>query len=135
MSPFFPIYGYFFHLFLHYLYHMNEVNAQSAENNESVSGEKSDVYRIHTKDNREIVLVGTAHISQVSKELVHETIETENPDTVCVELDEGRLKSIQDPDRWKSMDLRNIIKKNSSPPSLRTWSSARTRNAWEPRPE
>ena len=90
---------------------MNEVNAQSAENNESVSGEKSDVYRIHTKDNREIVLVGTAHISQVSKELVHETIETENPDTVCVELDEGRLKSIQDPDRWKSMDLRNIIKK------------------------
>ena len=90
---------------------MNEVKAQSVDNNEPVSGEKSDVYRIHTKDNREIVLVGTAHISQVSKELVHETIENESPDTVCVELDEGRLKSIQDPDRWKNTDLRDVIRK------------------------
>ena len=99
------------HHFLHYLYHMNEVNSQSVDNNESLSGKKSDVYRIHTKDNREIILVGTAHISQASKELVHETIENESPDTVCVELDEGRLKSIQDPDRWKNTDLKDVIKK------------------------
>ena len=99
------------HHFLHYLYHMNEVNSQSVDNNESLSEKKSDVYRIHTKDNREIILVGTAHISQASKELVHETIENESPDTVCVELDEGRLKSIQDPDRWKNTDLKDVIKK------------------------
>jgi pheromone shutdown-related protein TraB len=90
---------------------MNEIKAQSVENNEPESEEKSDVYRIHTKDNREIVLVGTAHISQVSKELVHDTIENESPDTVCVELDEGGLKSIQDPDRWKNTDLRDVIRK------------------------
>ena len=90
-------------LFLHYHYLMNEVYSQSEE--------KSDIYRIRTKDDREIVLVGTAHISQVSKDLVHETIETENPDTVCVELDEGRLKSIQDPNRWKNTDLRDVIRK------------------------
>ena len=90
---------------------MNETNSQSVETKEPVTGEKSDVYRIHTKDNREIVLVGTAHISQISKDLVHETIETENPDTVCVELDEGRLKSIQDPNRWKNTDLRDVIRK------------------------
>ncbi|MBQ2561220.1 MAG: TraB/GumN family protein [Fibrobacter sp.] len=90
---------------------MNEVNSQSVDNNESLSEKKSDVYRIHTKDNREIILVGTAHISQASKELVHETIENESPDTVCVELDEGRLKSIQDPDRWKNTDLKDVIKK------------------------
>jgi pheromone shutdown-related protein TraB len=90
---------------------MNESNTQSVENIDPKSGEKSDIYRIHTKDNREIVLVGTAHISQVSKDLVHETIETESPDTVCVELDEGRLKSIQDPDRWKNTDLKEVIKK------------------------
>ena len=90
---------------------MNEIKAQPVENNEPESEEKSDVYRIHTKDNREIVLVGTAHISQVSKELVHDTIENESPDTVCVELDEGRLKSIQDPDRWKNTDLRDVIRK------------------------
>lgn len=99
------------HLFLHYVYRMNDINSQPIENNDPVSGEKSDVYRIHTKDNREIVLVGTAHISQASKELVHETIENESPNTVCVELDEGRLKSIQDPDRWKNTDLKDVIKK------------------------
>lgn len=71
--------------------------------------ENSDIYRIK-KEDREIVLVGTAHISQASKDLVHETIETESPDTVCVELDEGRLKSIKDPDRWKKMDLKQVIK-------------------------
>ena len=72
--------------------------------------ENADIYRIQ-KDDREIILIGTAHISQASKELVRETIEAESPDTVCVELDEGRLKSIQDPDRWKRTDLREVIKK------------------------
>lgn len=71
--------------------------------------ESTDIYRIQ-KDNREIILVGTAHISQASKELVRETIETEAPDTVCVELDEGRLGAIKDPDRWKKTDLRQIIR-------------------------
>ena len=72
--------------------------------------ENADIYRIQ-KDDREIILIGTAHISQASKELVRETIVAESPDTVCVELDEGRLKSIQDPDRWKRTDLREVIKK------------------------
>lgn len=73
--------------------------------------ENADIYRIKTKDNREIVLIGTAHISRASQDLVRETIETESPDTVCVELDEGRLKSIQDPDRWKKTDLKEVIRK------------------------
>ena len=71
--------------------------------------EKSDIYRIK-KDDREIVIIGTAHISQVSKDLVRATIEAEAPDTVCVELDEGRLKSIKEPDRWKKTDLKQVIK-------------------------
>ena len=61
---------------------MNESIIQPVESIEPTPEQKSDVYRIHTKDNREIILVGTAHISQVSKDLVHETIEAENPDTV-----------------------------------------------------
>ena len=73
--------------------------------------ENADIYRISTPDNREIVLVGTAHISQVSKELVRETIEAEKPDTVCVELDSGRMQSLKDPDRWKKTDLKEVIKK------------------------
>jgi len=73
--------------------------------------ENADIYRISTPDNREIVLVGTAHISQVSKELVRKTIEAEKPDTVCVELDSGRMQSLKDPDRWKKTDLKEVIKK------------------------
>ena len=73
--------------------------------------ENADIYRINSSDGKEIILVGTAHISKTSMELVRETIENEQPDTVCVELDEGRLKSIQDPDRWKKTDLKEVIKK------------------------
>jgi len=73
--------------------------------------ENADIYRINTDDGREIILIGTAHISKASQELVRETIENENPDTICVELDEGRAKSIQDPDRWKKTDLKEVIKK------------------------
>lgn len=71
--------------------------------------ENADIYRINNGD-REIILIGTAHISQASKDLVRETIEKESPDTVCVELDQGRLKSIKDPDSWKKTDLRQVIK-------------------------
>lgn len=71
--------------------------------------EKSDIYRIK-KDDREFVLIGTAHISQVSRDLVRATIEAEAPDTVCVELDEGRLKAIKEPDLWKKTDLKQVIK-------------------------
>lgn len=76
--------------------------------------ESADIYRINKENTqgtpREIILIGTAHISQASKDLVRETIEAEKPDSVCVELDDGRLKSIKDPDRWKTMDLRQVIK-------------------------
>lgn len=76
--------------------------------------ENADIYRIKKTQpdgsEQEIILIGTAHISQASKDLVRETIEAEKPNTVCVELDDGRLKSIKDPDRWKKMDLRQVIK-------------------------
>lgn len=72
--------------------------------------ENADIFRISTPENKEIILVGTAHISQASMDLVRETIEAEAPDRVCVELDEGRLKSMDDPDRWKNTDLRTVIK-------------------------
>ena len=37
--------------------------------------------------------------------------EEEKPDTVCVELDAGRMQSLKDPDRWKKTDLKEVIKK------------------------
>ncbi len=59
---------------------------------------------------REFIIVGTAHISRQSAELVREVIEKEKPDVVCVELDEKRLKALSEKNRWENLDLRQIIK-------------------------
>jgi len=62
------------------------------------------------KNGREFIIVGTAHISRQSADLVREVIENEKPDVVCVELDEKRLKALSEKNRWENLDLRQIIK-------------------------
>lgn len=61
-------------------------------------------------DEREFILVGTAHISQESADLVREVIEQEQPDVVCVELDPQRYKALSEQRRWESLDLKTIIR-------------------------
>jgi pheromone shutdown-related protein TraB len=68
-----------------------------------------DVKRIKNED-REYVIVGTAHISKQSAELVKEVIENENPDIVCVELDEKRYKALSEKNKWESLDLKEVIR-------------------------
>jgi pheromone shutdown-related protein TraB len=58
----------------------------------------------------EVLLLGTAHISQESVEAVQAAIEQEQPSCVCVELDSARLKSLESPSRWESLDLKKIIR-------------------------
>jgi pheromone shutdown-related protein TraB len=70
-----------------------------------------DIIRINISPEREIILLGTAHISQDSVDLVRKTISEEKPDSVCVELDENRLKALEDGDRWKNLDIREVLKK------------------------
>jgi len=69
----------------------------------------SDV-RILDVDGREFVLVGTAHISQESVDLVRHVIEQERPDCVCVELDERRHDALSQEKSFETKDLREIIK-------------------------
>ena len=69
----------------------------------------SDVHVLNV-NGREIVLVGTAHISRESVDLVHEVIDKERPDTVCVELDEQRFEALSQEQRWESLDLREVIR-------------------------
>jgi len=61
-------------------------------------------------DDREIIVVGTAHISRQSVDLVREVIENEKPDTVCIELDPQRYKALSEQKRWESLDLKKLIK-------------------------
>ena len=71
--------------------------------------EEGDVHRLHI-DGREIILVGTAHISQESVDLVRQVIEQEAPDCVCVELDERRYQALAQRKRWEATDLREVIR-------------------------
>ncbi|MBZ0183242.1 MAG: TraB/GumN family protein [Melioribacteraceae bacterium] len=61
-------------------------------------------------DEKEIIIVGTAHISKQSADLVKEVIENETPDTVCIELDAKRYKSLSEKKKWEELDLKELIK-------------------------
>jgi pheromone shutdown-related protein TraB len=65
---------------------------------------------LFNKDGRAFIIVGTAHISRQSADLVRQVIENEKPDVVCVELDEKRYKALSDRNRWENLDLKQIIK-------------------------
>lgn len=67
------------------------------------------IHRLQVSD-REVILIGTAHISQASADLVQRVIQDEQPDTVCVELCDTRLKTLENPDAWKNTDIVQVIK-------------------------
>ncbi|MFZ5946312.1 MAG: TraB/GumN family protein [Bacillota bacterium] len=73
----------------------------------------SNIHRIEV-DGKEIILIGTAHVSKKSAEEVKEVIELEKPDTVCVELCDSRYQSITDSNRWKNTDIIKIIKEGKA---------------------
>ena len=59
---------------------------------------------------REILLVGTAHVSRASVEDVRGIIASEKPDCVCVELDEGRYTSLLKGSTWHELDIGKVIR-------------------------
>ena len=67
-----------------------------------------------TIGNKEIILVGTAHVSRESTLLVKNVIEEEKPDTVCVELCDSRYQSLRQKDRWQNMDIIKVIREKKS---------------------
>jgi pheromone shutdown-related protein TraB len=64
---------------------------------------------------KEVVLVGTAHVSEESRREVKDTIDEEQPDLVAVELDENRLKSLREDSGWRDLDLSEAIKDGQAP--------------------
>lgn len=63
-----------------------------------------------TLGERTILLIGTAHISQHSVDLVREVIATEQPDTVCIELDDKRYQALARKQHWEGLDLKQVIR-------------------------
>ncbi|MEA2061223.1 MAG: TraB/GumN family protein [Thermodesulfobacteriota bacterium] len=71
------------------------------------------IIRINYQE-KQILLIGTAHVSKESADLVNQVIEAEKPETVCVELCSTRLAAIRDNDKWRNMDIVKIIKEKKS---------------------
>jgi pheromone shutdown-related protein TraB len=67
-----------------------------------------------THGDKQVVLVGTAHVSRQSAELVRRTIETERPDTVCVELCLSRYQTLRLKDQWQNMDIIKVIREKKA---------------------
>lgn len=63
---------------------------------------------------KEIVLVGTAHISKASVELVEKTITEEKPDVIGVELDEIRLQKLLHGESWENTNILKLIESGQS---------------------
>ncbi|MDM8532161.1 TraB/GumN family protein [Anaerolineales bacterium HSG25] len=62
-------------------------------------------------DGREFIIIGTAHVSQESAELVRQVISQEQPDCVCVELDPQRYKTLTEKNKWENLDLKEVIRR------------------------
>jgi pheromone shutdown-related protein TraB len=63
-----------------------------------------------TAGGREIILVGTAHVSRESIEEVDRSIREEGPDMVCVELDQGRYDSISKKENWEKLNVAKVFR-------------------------
>ena len=80
------------------------------ETDHQTGSKLSDAVTILQRGERTFYIVGTAHISAKSIVEVRETIEAVQPDSVCVELCDTRFQAMNDPDRWKKLDIFQVIK-------------------------
>ena len=66
------------------------------------------------KINDNIILIGTAHISEESVNEVRQAIETYKPDIVAVELCQRRYDTITQKDKWENTPVSALIKSNNA---------------------
>jgi pheromone shutdown-related protein TraB len=63
-----------------------------------------------TYEGKELILVGTAHVSRESADLAEAVIASELPDAVCVELCQSRYEAIKQRDKWQEMNIVKVIR-------------------------
>ena len=72
------------------------------------------VNRIFLDNGDEIILVGTAHVSQDSVDEVRTVIDEEQPDHICLELDKGRYESKTKEQSYANMNLTKVFKEGKT---------------------
>jgi pheromone shutdown-related protein TraB len=85
---------------------MEETTQQSIQLPERVTH-----VRVEDKD---VYLVGTAHISQDSVEDVRATVEQVRPEAICVELCKARHQAMTQADNWRKMDVVKVVRQKKA---------------------
>ena len=67
-----------------------------------------------TYQDKQIILIGTAHVSRESAESVERVIKEERPDTVSVELCQSRYQAITQKKQWQDRDLLKVIREKKA---------------------
>ena len=91
--------------------HSTEHNSTDSVITDTSAYSSSQDVQIISVGEKTVILVGTVHVSQESVSLVREVIEAEKPDCVGVELDSRRYQALSQQQKWESLDLKEIIRK------------------------
>ena len=75
-----------------------------------VSDYEQSVKHLVYPDGREIYLVGTAHVSSKSREMVEKILQEVDPDVIALELDSKRIDVMKNKSRFETMDIFKIIR-------------------------
>ncbi len=63
---------------------------------------------------KDVYLVGTAHLSNESVEDVQTTVDLVKPDAIAVELCQGRYQAMTQADNWGKMDIFKVVRQKKS---------------------
>lgn len=63
---------------------------------------------------KELILIPTAHVSKDSAAFVKEVIEQEQPDSICIELDKDRYASLKQQKKWQDTKIIDVIKQKKA---------------------
>ncbi len=74
----------------------------------------TDNIQLLTFEDKEIHLIGTAHVSRESADLVDQVINQQEPDTMCLELCESRYQSLTQKNRWQDTNLLKVIREKKA---------------------
>ena len=65
-------------------------------------------------DDKDVYLVGTAHISKDSVDDVRTTVEQVRPDAICIELCKARHQAMTQADNWRKMDIVKVVRQKKA---------------------
>ena len=72
------------------------------------------VVKIVNLENTEVTLIGTAHVSKLSVEMVEEHIKSGDYDCIAVELCPPRLENLTNQKWWKNLDIYEVFRKKKA---------------------